>query len=81
MNSIELVKELPKDVTSPLDYVLQETTAKFAVPVAILGLAGAILSLAALVVSKLKLWLEFIIKLFTLSAIIYTSTLIFYAAA
>ena len=81
VNSIEVVNELPKDAKSPLDYVVQEATAKFAVPVASLGLAGAILGLATLVVSKLKLWLEFFIKLFALCAIIYTSVLIFVAAS
>lgn len=80
VNSIEVVSELPKDAKSPLDYVLQEATAKLAVPVASLGLAGAILGVVALIVSKLKLWFEFFIKLFALCAIIYTSTLIFVAA-
>lgn len=80
VNSIPLVSELPEDVNSPLEYVLKETAASFAVPVAVLGIAGAILNLAALVADKLKLWFEFFIKLSALCAIIYTSTLVFAAA-
>lgn len=80
VNSIPLVSALPEGVNSPLEYVLKETAASFAVPVAVLGLAGAILNLAALVADKLKLWLEFFIKLSALCAIIYTSSLVFAAA-
>lgn len=80
MNSIPVVSKLPEGAESPMDYVLQEATAKFAVPVAILGLVGALFGVLALVVSKLKLWFEFFIKLFALCAIIYTSTLILVTA-
>lgn len=80
VNSIPMVSELPKGVESPLEYILQEAAVKFAVPVAFLGVFGAIISLVALVAGKSKLWLEFLVKLSALCAIIYTSTLIFVAS-
>lgn len=78
VKSIPMIGKLPEGIGTPMEYVLNEAGIRFAVPVAIFGLIGAMLALVSILVTGLnsKLWLEFSIKLSALCAILYTSALV-----